>query len=279
MIGVQLDGRLGNQMFQYAFAYACAEKTGSDFFIMPFRKGVFPERYFSLETKPGNRLVSSPIRAHTWLKPIFFKTIHQQSTDAPEALLAQIKSNTFWYGYFQSEKYFQNIREHLGKYFSFKPEFTLAFEEKCSAICQSPYIAVHIRRTDYVRFGDDNLGGKDLRLPKSYYELCLDKARSLFPNAKVVFMSDDMAWVKENFPQESNFIYSINNEIVDFQLLLHADALILSPSSFSWWAAYLNQKPLKQIFAPRYWIGFKVKREYPIGITVPEWNWMDVPTD
>lgn len=31
MIGVQLDGRLGNQMFQYAFAYACAEKTGSDF--------------------------------------------------------------------------------------------------------------------------------------------------------------------------------------------------------------------------------------------------------
>lgn len=277
MIGVQLDGRLGNQMFQYAYAYACAEKTGSDFFVMPFRKGVFPERYFTLKTKSDNRLVSPPISAHAWLRPIFFKVVHQQSTDTPETLLARIRPNTFWYGYFQSEKYFQNIREHLVKFFSLKPEFASAFEKEYQTLCQtSPYIAVHIRRTDYVRFGDDTLGGKDLRLPKSYYSLCLDKARALLPKAKVIFMSDDMTWVKENFPQESNFIYSNNNEIIDFQLLLHADASILSPSSFSWWAAYLNQKPMKQIFAPRYWIGFKVKHEYPVGITLSEWNWIDV---
>ena len=33
MIGVKLQGRLGNQMFQFAFAYVTAKQRGVDFFI------------------------------------------------------------------------------------------------------------------------------------------------------------------------------------------------------------------------------------------------------
>jgi len=48
--------------------------------------------------------------------------------------------------------------------------------------------------------------------------------------------------------------------------------LILANSTFSWWGAYLNpNNPV--VFAPKYWLGFKVNLEYPKGIMSVDWNW------
>ena len=52
---------------------------------------------------------------------------------------------------------------------------------------------------------------------------------------------------------------------MDFQLLLHADKLIISNSSFAWWGAYLN-KNKTEVFVPQYWLGFKVDKEIPADI-------------
>jgi hypothetical protein len=48
MIGVKLEGRLGNQMFQYAFAYALAKATGQYFFIDQEKYAFDGRRYFEL---------------------------------------------------------------------------------------------------------------------------------------------------------------------------------------------------------------------------------------
>lgn len=35
--------------------------------------------------------------------------------------------------------------------------------------------------------------------------------------------------------------------------------------TFSWWGAYLMKEPIC-VVAPRYWIGWKLQEEYPVGI-------------
>ena len=66
-----------------------------------------------------------------------------------------------------------------------------------------------------------------------------------------------------------------NSEIIDFQLIMNADIAIIANSSFSWWAAYLNAKEHKIVYAPKYWLGFKVDKEIPEKIMSVNWNWIN----
>ncbi len=87
----------------------------------------------------------------------------------------------------------------------------------------------------------------------------------------IVIVTDDKENIKNKLTSVKNKIIVSDNEIVDFQILMHADKLIISNSSFAWWAAFLNKKNAK-VFAPQYWIGFKVKKEYPSGIIPPQFT-------
>jgi len=68
-----------------------------------------------------------------------------------------------------------------------------------------------------------------------------------------------------------NALFANNDMITDFQIIMNADACIISNSSFAWWAAYLNSKKDKKIYCPEHWLGFKIKREYPENIIPGEW--------
>ena len=42
--------------------------------------------------------------------------------------------------------------------------------------------------------------------------------------------------------------------------------MILSASSYSWWAWYLSNVVPQNVFVPKYWLGFKSKIYEPLGI-------------
>ncbi|HEY0899634.1 MAG TPA: alpha-1,2-fucosyltransferase, partial [Sphingobacteriaceae bacterium] len=116
-----------------------------------------------------------------------------------------------------------------------------------------------------------------ISLPIEYFKSQLDSIPN-HQSYKVIFLSDDMEYVKTVFPQKENYIFSENTEIVDFQVIQHADIAIISNSSFAWWAAYLSSKK-NLVIAPKNWLGFRIGREHPKGIMTDRFKWRDVLDD
>lgn len=123
-------------------------------------------------------------------------------------------------------------------------------------------IFVHIRRTDYKVWGV--LGNTDSTLPLSYYkdniEFFSKKYDCLF-----IFLGDDYNYMKEKFDYIDNKIISRNSASTDLAIMTICDGGILSPSTFAFWGANLMQNSC-EIIAPKYWLGFRDKIWYPLGI-------------
>ena len=81
------------------------------------------------------------------------------------------------------------------------------------------------------------------------------KAIDFFKEYEFLFVSDDIEWVKQNFKNENFKFSSEINEIDDFSLLSLCDHHIIANSTFSWWAAYLNNKENKKIICPEKFFG------------------------
>lgn len=95
------------------------------------------------------------------------------------------------------------------------------------------------------------------------------EALNQFPNdATFVVFSDRINWAEANFKKrfpEKNFVFIRgDNHIDEFILMSMMKHQILSKSTFSWWAAYLNKNPDKLVYHPRY-----VGRYLPDAIKTP----------
>ena len=295
MIGVLAQGRLGNQMFQYSFAYAVSRKLNTRFFIHNhstlhyfdlfenFKKeNLRNTLYFALRNIfRKSRIVFSLSDLKKPIAFLFNRAVNKNirvwnnTIDPNNFLLQKIENNVLYDGYFQSEDYFKEFKEDIKKLFEIRPQYQKSFLDKKKHLFDKKCIVIHLRRTDYVNYGDEILGGTDMTLPIAYYKKCLSLIKDT-NQYNVIFVSDDMEFVKKEFGSGGNYFYESNNVITDFQLLLNADILIISNSSFSWWAAWLNNKANKLIYAPNYFTGFKIKKFYPAGIKVDDWNWVDV---
>jgi len=185
-------------------------------------------------------------------------------------------NDTYYEGFFQSVSYFRDCEEIVREEFRIKSRYVREFERKYRSFYRdNKIIAVHVRRTDYLIYGSNFLGGPNMTLPLLYYE----KVFRLIENIgeyKIIFVGDDLSEVKSHFAGMKNALFETNGEIVDFQILQNADILVISNSTFSWWAAYLNPKKDKKVYAPVYWLGYKVKKDYPGAIyDKVSWNIVD----
>lgn len=261
MIITKFEGRLGNQMFQYACALSISKKFQTFFLIDNSYKSVF-FKYF--KTRQLDFGFSNKILLKLFKKTIR-NTICQVGDEEVPEIKKLFKNNSYYDGFFQSEEYFEGYKEYLQKKVVIKNKYKALFNSKYEQLFKdNKIIAIHCRLGDYLNWGSDLLGGKNLTLPQSYYQNALSLIDQV-EKYKIIIVTDDILNIENRFCFIHDKIIISEDEIIDFQILQNAHLLIISNSSFSWWAAYLNTKNAT-VYAPEYWLGFKVKKEYPVGI-------------
>ena len=103
-----------------------------------------------------------------------------------------------------------------------------------------------------------------MSLPETYYNNALQQIEKI-EDYTVIIVTDDIQNVEGKLEGIKCKVIVSDSEIMDFNMLLHADKLIISNSSFAWWGAYLNKKNAV-VFVPQNWLGFKIGKEIPADI-------------
>lgn len=264
MINVLKSGGLGNNMFQFAYGYTTSKKLRTDFIY----DTSLLTKYFELSTY--NYRLHRYIRYFKYLFSLKFGTYITLDLNLdvePIIIKEKARNNAIIYGYFQSESYFHDQFKQVKKHFRIKKQFTNSFFKKYKVELQKPCVCIAIRMTDYLTWKIEEIDYQTPELSIKYFKKIID---SIDLNGKTVFVtSDDIDIVKEKI-QLKEAIY-IDNEIDSLLALMHSQINVISNSSFHWWGSWLNEIPHKIVYAPKYWLGHKVKREYPKEVIPPNW--------
>jgi|TARA_B100000085_G_scaffold209477_1_gene193460 hypothetical protein len=233
-------GRLGNQMFQYSTLKSIAKKHGYSFTIPP---SSFSDPYKEHQLFEAFELESLPqenIRLNNTEKILQESFFHFD-----EDLYNQCPDNIDLFGYFQSEKYFVDIRDEILKDFTFLPHILGPAKEMRDEFGDE-VISLHIRRGDYVEqpwHGPQNT---------EYYAKALKMLPEEIP---VLIFTDDPPWAfeQELFESDRFCVSEGNSNLFDMCLMSMCQYHIIANSSFSWWGAWLSDS--KQVIAPKRWFG------------------------
>ena len=250
------NGRLGNQMFQYAGLRGIAAHRGYDWVVPEpitygdSNYGLFDCFKMSSVKKDNFGL----LKAESLQTGCFH--FNQDAFD-------RWPDNTNLHDYFQSEKYFKNVEDIIRKDFTFKNDIMASCLEVMNEY-EDP-IFIHVRRGDYVNQPENHPA-----LPVSYYKNALKK---YFKDDTPVFVfSDDLDWCRENF-KEDRFLIPTENQLYEqtadtndgrvksfvpyYDLCMMSLCIggIIANSSMSWWGAWLIENPTAPIVAPVPWFG------------------------
>ena len=270
MINVSKSGRLGNNMFQFAFALTMSKTLTTDFVFDTKEL----QKYFDLNNY-NNSFVKT-IRTIRYMFSLKFNKwtfLNLNLNVQPSEILKSAVDHSVIYGYFQSEDFFKDNGKAIRRYFTIKKDHKKLFLEKYGALFKKRTVCVAIRLTDYPDWKIPEINYNTPELNFNYFAGLISHIDDI-ANKNLIFTSDDIDAVKKNLGHlKATYI---TGEIDALVALTLADELILSNSSFHWWGAWLNAKPDKIVYAPKYWLGHKVKLEYPQNVIPSQWIQVEV---
>jgi hypothetical protein len=279
-----LAGGLGNQLFQLAALRVFSDKYQRNPVIELSRigSGNSPRKYSIPDDLYRNLMACEPIlRRRGPFKLLISKFVWNFESRILRSSLRNVYKPSSvgfdgWAGdtfeFRRLEGYFQTFRypDELGwrKYLSeFQPQ-SKVFEKHLARMRLIDPVAIHIRGTDYLSKGS-KIGNLDSLYFRKGLELGVTNDRNVW-----VF-SDDIQYAEKilmGLDYNFEFIDPLR-EIGDIETMLlmsKASTLVISNSTFAWWAAYINSTG--DIYAPKKW--FKEMSD-PEDLIPPNWRLLE----
>ncbi len=304
MIITWLNGGLGNQMFQYAAGLALAHqrRTVLKLDVSWFRHydefeahNIYGLHCFNILEQFATadeitRLCGRPLTfAERCALPVARRlrlndyvarhTATGQLHDAksfhfyPEFF--DLPDNTMISGWWQSEKFFAPVADHIRLHFSFRFPPLPAVAEMAARIRSGPSAAVHFRRGDYTR--NQTFNQKIGVIGPAYYDRAIQLLRERSPDATLYIFSDDIDAIEREYrvPGPHVFVRAVHHwhPWDKIRLMSLCDHIAIANSTFSWWAAWLNPSPTKLVIAPDPWFANSIHNSSDV---VPD-SWTRLP--
>ena len=156
-------------------------------------------------------------------------------------------------GYFQTEKYFDDISDTIRNKICFFEADKGKVLELAQKIKNENAISIHVRLTDYQQF--NNLYGGICN--KRYYQNAVEYIKNNISNPVFYIFSDDLQQALLMLKDYNCVPVDINRgekSYLDMYLMSQCKHHIIANSSFSWWGAWLNSNPEKMVIAPSRWV-------------------------
>lgn len=242
---VKIKGGAGNQLFQYAFARAFSIKNNvnvflniSDYFGDYKENLKYPRDFFLNEINCQMPLDYSKKSASLFDR-IYRKITGNYNVKFDKKISIKNKK-LFFDGYWQSPLYFNSYIRQIMSDFDVRQEYLTAEYFDLLKLIDKSSICVHIRLGDYL---NPNLKEAYGLCSKEYYIDAINWLRVNQGAGKVFLFSDDPSMSKEMLVDVDNLVVisrptlKLSNE---FSLMRKCQYFVISNSSLSWWAAYLE---------------------------------------
>ena len=293
MIAVNIKDGLGNQMFQFAAAYAVAKRNKTkvicdtrsleekiknppvDYVFREFSLDIFniyPSKlnFFDLliTLQLGKKYTTRFFFSNILDKISPFNYLERSRKINKKLINTKLKI-LYLDGYWQSEGYFKDFREDILKIFNFDE---LKNEKKniefLKNINISNDVCLNIRRTDHLNSKELNVMTTD------YYKKGINYFLEKKNNTKFYIFSDDLEWCRNKYPNKEKFKivgheYSGNKFKNYLYLMSRFKNFIIPNSTFAWWGTWLSQQTNKVVIAPKKWSG--LDSESDIDTPLDEW--------
>ena len=251
---INLKGGLGNQMFQYAYGRALELSGKKILFNTSFFNGTKAKIDTARDYKLNNFNIETKTNFSDESHPIF---------SFIDKVLSKLHLKK--YDYWQNERFFKTIESNIRSEFKLKKPLDNKFDNIVKQIENTPSVALHVRRGDYVNDKKTQIIHDVCGL--EYYSKSIDIMRGQINNPVFFVFSDDIDWVSKNLEVPYPSFWVSNLEGKDYEELILMSKCkhnIIANSSFSWWGAWLNSNPDKIVVAPKQWLVNRTSNEVDV---------------
>lgn len=259
-----LQGGIGNQLFQWAFATALGA-SGRRVLFDPIRcRGDRPLMIGSL--LPEAERLAAPVglalagvtKAGLLSERSRLRLVRQRRSGYDPSVIERLGGTSYLIGSFQSERYFVDVEHEVREsvHALLDGMLTPTGRRLADRLRADPHrVAVHVRRGDYV--SDPNAAVRHGVLGAGYYDRALEHVSALGHGRRVWF-SDDLDWVRENLARDDDLLCpadATRHDGGEIALIASCATRIVANSSFSWWGGWLGapSSPAHPVIAPSTW--------------------------
>jgi len=281
MISVQLQGGLGNQLFQIMALIAHSIRTG-----IPF---VFPEQKFNYEgakrpTYWTTIFRNIPTNNDTKMIQSYPKYSQDDRFYAP---IPDVSGDLLVQGYFQGYPYFEDVYDSILDIMGLLNIRREVLYKYVTETHNTIRVSMHFRRGDYIKnrcyhpvltsyYYKNALVNiikyLECETDKQIQIICIYETEDKDDVLSIVQQLREMTDTWE-YPK-LEYITELYLHLDDWEQLLvmsGCDHHIIANSTFSWWAAYLNPSLSKMVFYPDIWHGHQLYYIETNGLQVPGW--------
>jgi len=265
-------GGLGNQLFQIGTTYAYAKEHGYELVFTdtwqhkPGREPLWLT-YFKdrLKSMPWKTIASEQYKAIPWHmlheSGFLYDPIRFPDVNRPFYMLS---------GYFQSSKYFGQYANEIRSMLQIHDDHIAEARKSLATVeIHDPdgWIVAHVRRGDYLELPNYHV----VTNAKYFKDARAAIAKQVGPRT-VCWISEDSEWVYKNVFEQGDVVLS-NTSMTDFAAIALFRHVIMSNSSYSWWATWLNPCSYtdRAICCPDRWFG-PTGHQNVETIFEPEWT-------